>query len=219
MKNLAHLLPVMYAPTLDRTGLSNPSAPSLQLVAKNEFILVPVMDDHSDDLSMETVTDRFQEGYDTGYALGLAQGRAQVQAETAGKDVAIDAYVAQIRSQWTIEQSQKISDGILKALKIIEDELSACVERCLRQMVNEQMRGRAMQDFSVAVRDLLRFGAAGIVTVHAPEDLILPLKALLKDYPTVEFETSNQAQVWVRSGASLIEARLDSWANSLKAAE
>ena len=219
MKNLAHLLPVMDAPSLAKTDVSYAPPPPLQLVAKNDFILAPILDEHSEEFSSETTSDRFQEGYDTGYALGLSQGRAQVKAETAGKDVAIEAYVAQMRSQWTAEQSQKIADGITKAVKIIEDEVSLCVERCLQQMLDEQLRARALQDFSLAVRDLLRFGSAGIITVHAPSDLILPLKTLLTDCPTLEFETSDQAQVWVRSGATLIEARLENWATSLQATE
>jgi hypothetical protein len=219
MKNLAHLLPVMDAPSLAKTDVSYAPPPPLQLVANNDFILAPILNEQSDEFSSETISDRFQEGYDTGYALGLSHGRSQVKAETAGKDVAIEAYVAQMRSQWTAEQSQKIADGITKALKIIEAEVSVCVERCLQQMLDEQLRARALQDFSLAVRDLLRFGAAGIITVHAPDDLIHPLKALLRDCPTLEFETSDQAQVWVRSGATLIEARLDSWAKSLQATE
>lgn len=219
MKNLAHLLPVMDAPSQPRSETLFAAAPPLQLVAKNDFILAPVADEFGDEDVSANPPDRFQDGYDTGYALGLSQGRAQVQAEMAGKDVAIEAYIAQARDQWTKEQAQKIGEGIAKALKIIEDEVSACVERCLQQMVDAQLRGRALQDFSLAVRDLLRFGAAGVVTVHAPRDLIMSLSDLLKDCPTLEFQESDQPQVWVRSGATLIEARLEAWAKSFEAVE
>ena len=216
MKNLAHLLPI-----LDSSGLTRDetSPPSLQLVASNEFLdTTPVF--AQTDVSVSHVPiDRFQEGYDTGYAIGLAQGRSQVMAEHAGQSVAMEAFVATARAQWTEDQSQRIADGIAKALQVIQDEISTCVEICLRDLLQDNMRAQALTEFSSRVRELCTLGDAAIVTVHAPTDLVKSLRERLHNFPSIEFQTSETAQVWVRSGATLIEARLAPWFSALSQVE
>ena len=94
---------------------------------------------------------------------------------------------------------------------IIEGEICTVASRVLAKLASDRMLERAMNDFAGHVKSLLRDGLAGVVTIHAPHDLVGRLQERLATFGCLEFVTHDSAEVWVRSGATMIETRLEGW--------
>lgn len=152
-----------------------------------------------------------QQHWQDGYEAGVAIGRAQAQSEIVDHDILLRDAIAAARAEWIAEESTRIETGVEKALGYIEGEICAVAARVLTKLASDRMLDRAMQDFVGHVKSLLRDGLAGVVTIHAPDDLMASLKDRLSAFGCLEFVAHDSAEVWVRSGATMIETRLDGW--------
>lgn len=215
--SLARVLPVLDTgapPKLE-------ARPELHLVPPVEIeeYAADFMSDPLPEAPAEPVVDRWQEGYEAGVAIGLAQAQAEAQAaaHAAAQDqsASIENAIAAARAQWVTEESDRIASGVLKALGVVESEICSVAERILAKVAAHSVRQRALGQFVQAVQTLLRDGEAGIVTVHAPGDLVAALNARLGSIASLEFVAHDAAEVWVRSGPTLIETRLGSWKSDL----
>jgi hypothetical protein len=205
--SLARVLPILDSPGTSQLRLE-PARPELHVVAP-EYFESPEPDPEPsfEEAAPEPVEDRWQEGYEA----GLALGRAQSQSEEAEREAAIAAAVEAARAEWIAQESERIASGVEKALGVIEGEICGVVERVLARVIEKGTRAQAMAQFADAVRALLREGEAGVVTVHAPQDLIEALQARLGSLPTLEFVAHDGTEIWVRSGPTMIETRLGAW--------
>jgi hypothetical protein len=163
----------------------------------------------------ESSAEADQRQWQEGYEAGVSIGRAQAQAEMLNQDALLRDALAAARAEWVAQEGDRISTGVEKALAFMESEICAVASRILAQIANESIRVRAIAEFSSYVRSLMRDGAAGVITVHAPQDLIAQLtkrlEATLGSLDSLEFRPHESAEVWVRSGASMIEMRLEAW--------
>jgi len=154
---------------------------------------------------------RDQGNWQEGYEAGVAVGRAQAQANILDHDVLLRDAVAAARSEWISQESERIALGVERALTHLQDEICTVAMRVLSQISDEAMRERSISEFCMHVATLLRDGQAGIVTVHAPADLIGQLQARLGAFASLEFIVRDTAEVWLRSGATMIETRFAAW--------
>ncbi len=156
-----------------------------------------------------------QRHWQEGYEAGVSVGRAQAQAEALDQDASLRDALSAARAEWVVQEGERIASGVEKALAFMEAEVCAVATRILSQITNEAMRARAIAEFSTHVRSLMRDGAAGVITVHAPQDMIASLKhglgSVLGSLDSLEFSPHDAAEVWVRSGATMIEMRLETW--------
>ncbi len=159
----------------------------------------------------EDLVERDQRNFQEGYEAGVAVGRAQAQAEVVDHDVLLQDAVAAARAEWLRQESERIALGVERALSHLQGEICTVAARVLAQIADEAMRDRALGEFCANVATLLRDGQAGIVSIHAPTDLIGRLEARLGALATLEFVAHDSAEVWVRCGATMIETRFDAW--------
>jgi len=207
--SLARVLPVLEnfdAPRLEPARVEAPR-PELHIVAAEEEP-EPALPEAVDD--GEAAQRQWQEGYEAGFAIG----RAQAQAEIVDQDILLRDAVAAARAEWLAEESERLATGVEKALGHIEREICAVAGRVLAKLATDRMLERALSEFSGHVKTLLRDGEAGVVTVHAPADLMERLQQRLGGVGSLEFVAHDGAEVWVRSGATMIETRLGAWRSS-----
>lgn len=211
--SLARVLPVLEnfesqradVPRLDHLRVDAPR-PDLHVVPQDEPALSGF-----DLAAPDPSQDHWQEGYEA----GVAVGRAQAQAEMADQDLLLRDAVAAARAEWLAQESERIALGVEKALGVIEAEISDVASRILARIAEAKIAERALGEFTDHVRALLRDGEAGVVTVHAPEDLLSRLRSRLGSIGSLEFAPHDSAEIWVRSGATRIEARLGAWSAAL----
>jgi len=203
--SLARVLPVLEnfdAPRLEAPRYEAPR-PDLHVVDFDPPACEPspVIDD------AEANQRHWQEGYEAGVAIG----RAQAQSEAVDNDVLLRDAIAAARAEWIAEESARIETGVEKALGYIEGEICTVASRVLAKLASDRMLERAVNDFAGHVKSLLRDGLAGVVTIHAPHDLVGRLQERLATFGCLEFVTHDSAEVWVRSDATMIETRLEGW--------
>jgi hypothetical protein len=181
--------------------------PELRVIDDEESVAVAKSGEHTAEVDQR----HWQEGYES----GVSVGRAQAQAEMLDQDAMLRDALAAARAQWVAQEGERIASGVEKALAFMESEICTVASRILSQITKESVRARAIAEFSSHIRSLMRDGAAGIITVHAPQDMIAcltkSLGAILGSLDSLEFSPHEDAEVWVRSGATMIEMRLGTW--------
>jgi hypothetical protein len=203
--SLARVLPV-----LENFDAPRREAPRLEAM-RPDLHVVDFLQPESPLAPLHDPAEDNQQHWQEGYEAGVAVGRAQAQSELLDHDVMLQDAIAAARAEWLAQESERIASGVEKALGIIETEICDVAARVLSQIVTETRRREAIAEFSRNVRMLLRDGEAGVVTVHAPEDLIACLEEKLGSLGSLEFVAHESAEVWVRSGATKIETRFDAW--------
>ncbi|MDB5642864.1 MAG: uncharacterized protein JWN07_2181 [Hyphomicrobiales bacterium] len=207
--SLARVLPVMESFGSPRPQIARLD-PLIQEAPRPELHVVESVEPWpaaAEDDPAERDQHHFQEGYESGFAVG----RAQAQAEIIDHDVLLRDAVAAARAEWLGEESERIAVGVEKALAYLQGEICTVATRVLAQITSEVMRERTVSEFCASVAALLRDGKAGVVTIHAPDDLIGRLESRLASLGTLEFVAHDSAEVWVRCGATMIETRFDAW--------
>ena len=203
--SLARVLPVLNSFESQQFGPPRSETP------RPDLHIVESFGEETDAPFAEDRAELDQRQWQEGYEAGVSVGRAQAQTEMFDQDVLLRDAVSAARAEWLAQESERIAAGVEKALGHIEGEICAVATRILAQIVCEAKRAGAVTEFTAHIRKLLRDGEAGLVTVHAPDDLVEDLAQRLGFLGVVEFVAHDGAEVWVRSGATMIEARLDQW--------
>lgn len=209
--SLARVLPILENFDAPRLDASRFETPRYEPPPRPDLHVVPAEEPMFDPVSMVDAAEENQRHWQDGYEAGVAIGRAQAQSELADQDVLLRDAIAAARAEWLAEESERIASGVEKALGVIEREIGAVAGRILAKLARDRQLERALADFSGHVKTLLRDGHAGVVTVHAPEDLVEQLSQRLGSVGSLEFVAHQGAEVWVRSGATMIETRLGAW--------
>ncbi len=199
--SLAHVLPVMESPPAYR---AEPPRKDLHLVANNEPSFHGALEEA---VCVAEEEDRWQ----TGYEAGLAAARSEALEQVREAEKRMAAAILAARAQWVAEEGVRLAEGLQKALAFVEGEICAGAERVLSRVVEQGLRARALSEFAAAVRLLLRDGQAGMVTIHAPADLVAVLEKRIGEHASIDFIVHDAAEVWVRSGQTMIETRLSAW--------
>lgn len=217
--SLARVLPVLETFDSQRRDASSMEASRLDVLrqdlARAELRVIETEDADMAAAQAESSAEAGQRQWQEGYEAGVSIGRAQAQAEMLNQDATLRDSLAAARAEWVMHEGERIASGVEKALAFMQSEICTVASRILAQVACDSMRARAIAEFSVHVRSLMRDGAAGVITVHAPQDLIArlteSLQATLGSLESLEFSPNESAEVWVRSGASMIEMRLEAW--------
>ena len=208
--SLARVLPVLESFEVQHPKLACLS-PLSQETSRPELHVVEPSLAWPESAPVEDLVERDRRNWQDVYEAGVAVGRAQAQADVVDHDLLLQDAVAAARADWLAQESERIALGVERALSHLQGEICTVAARVLSQIADEAMRERALAEFSAHVATLLRDGQAGIVSIHAPADLIAQLEARLRLFATLEFIAHDSAEVWVRCGASMIETRFDAW--------
>ncbi|MDB5509243.1 MAG: hypothetical protein JWL93_1712 [Hyphomicrobiales bacterium] len=214
---LTHFLPVLDASATRELAPRQIEPPRLPEMLRNQLHLVAsnVLPAPQAELEPEPA-DVAQEAYDRGFEEGRVAAAFEAAALRAEEEARFEERMAAAREEWCREQSGHLATGVEKALGMIEKTICEGAERVLKQVVEESLRMRAVQEFTDSITRLLRDGDAGVVTVHGPADLIEALRPHIEPLSaTIEFNESDGAEVWVRVDQTLIETRLAAWRGDL----
>lgn len=157
-----------------------------------------------------------EDPYEEGYLAGWDAAQADAEQRRLEEEARFEQRLADARLAWTKEQGDLIASGVQKALGAIERGICDSAERILKQVIDAALRERAVSEFADSIRQLLRDGEAGVVTIHAPLDLIEGLEGQLAGVGSIEFVENPGAEIWVRVDQTLIETRFSTWRSALQ---
>ncbi|MGC5779433.1 hypothetical protein [Methylobacterium sp. NFXW15] len=154
-----------------------------------------------------------------GLEQGLTQARAEAQAQHEAEREAFTMRLAEERARWCEGEAERLADGFSAALRALDADLTQRIGRLLVPVLNDALRRRALDEFSVALGRLLAEPGQAAIRVSGPEDLLDALrKRLGLQAEGVTFEPSAAPEVSVIADQTVLETRLAAWTRLLTAA-
>ena len=171
-------------------------------------------------LSPEDVESLIEEARAAALEEGREAGRIEAQAAAAQ---ALGAYAAEAedalaraRDAWVAEQAETLGARIAAGLEEMEHRICALIAQCLRGVVLDAVAAPAIAALAQTLREHLNDERHVVLRVCGPHDLTEALRSTLA--PTIasmDFVESNQPDIVVTLGDTLLETRLAAWRTAL----
>jgi hypothetical protein len=171
-------------------------------------------------LSPEDVESLIEEARAAALEEGREAGRIEAQAAAAQ---ALGAYAAEAedalaraRDAWVAEQAETLGARIAAGLEEMEHRICALIAQCLRGVVLDAVAAPAIAALAQTLREHLNDESHVVLRVCGPHDLTEALRSTLA--PTIasmDFVESNQPDIVVTLGDTLLETRLAAWRTAL----
>jgi flagellar biosynthesis/type III secretory pathway protein FliH len=155
---------------------------------------------------------------EAGYAEGMEAARAEAAAEREQAQRIFDEQFATERQKWIVEQSDILAEKLAAAVRQMQDTLAECVGQVLRPFVIESLRKQMLVDLVESVAGIAGTHAGVTLKIAGPADLLAGLREAFAALPlTVDYETSEGADVTVVASQTMIETRLQAWIDLINA--
>jgi hypothetical protein len=151
------------------------------------------------------------------HARGLLESQAAAQVEM---DLALARQAAEFaqalkkaREQWAENESGRLSGLVEDALAGIEQRIADQVARCLKPVLTDGIRDKAVSQLSSTLGDLLRKGEYVAISISGSEDLLASLKTKLGvEKSGLVFTPSDSTDLAVSADETILETRIAAWA-------
>ena len=117
---------------------------------------------------------------------------------------------------WTREQADRLADVIREASAELEERLSAAIAPILVPLLEASVAQRALEDLRTLMVPLLEREDRPVLKISGPADLVEALREKLNDPPACVFEASDQPDVRVVAGETVLETQIRDWVERLR---
>jgi hypothetical protein len=154
------------------------------------------------------------------HARGVLEGHAAAQVEN---DAALARQIAEAaqalkkdRQRWSETEGTRLSGLMTDAMADLEQRIANQVARCLKQVLDDGIRQRAVAQLSVALDDLLRKGEYAAISISGPDDLLAAMQAKLDaHHPRLTFIPSDGTDLVVSADETILETRIAAWSAAI----
>jgi hypothetical protein len=165
----------------------------------------------------ETEADRIEAARASGFASGEASARAALAATVAGLGEEHARELADAREAWVSAEADKLAHQLAAGLNDLEVRLTDATARVLAPVLQAEVAGQAIADLSSELARLLANAADVSLSISGPEDLLEALRARLADQlagktVSVDYRQSEEPDVRIVAGQTVLETRLGVWA-------
>jgi hypothetical protein len=151
------------------------------------------------------------------HARGVLESQAAAQVDT---DLALARQAAEAaktlkaaREQWVEAEGARLSGLVEEALSGIEHRIADQVARCLKPVLTDGIRDKAVSQLSNTLGDLLRKGEYVAISISGSEDLLGTLKSKLGvENSALVFTPSDSTDLAVSADETVLESRIAAWA-------
>jgi hypothetical protein len=149
------------------------------------------------------------------HAKGFESGKAAAEAQLAGKLEERDAFhrqeLSSAREAWTLLESGRLAEQLLKGLDDLEARLAETTARILKPFLAAELYKRAIGDLAESLTALRQENAAAI-SVAGAADLLEGLRARLDGkLDNIAYHPSQACDVRVTVGQTVLETRVGAW--------
>lgn len=154
------------------------------------------------------------------HARGILEGQAaaQVASEAALSRQVADAAqsLKKERQRWSETEGARLSALMTDAMADLERRIADQVARCLKQVMDEGVRLRAIAQLSATLDELLRKGEYTAISITGPDDLLDVMRARLDgDYPRLTFIPAEGTDLVVSADETILETRIAAWSAAI----
>jgi hypothetical protein len=149
------------------------------------------------------------------HAKGFESGKAAAEAQLAGKLEELDAFhrqeLSSAREAWTLLESGRLAEQLLKGLDDLEARLAETTARILKPFLAAELYKRAIGDLAESLTALRQENAA-VISVAGAADLLEGLRARLDGkLDNIAYHPSQACDVRVTVGQTVLETRVGAW--------
>jgi hypothetical protein len=169
-------------------------------------------------VQLSSLAEEIAEAETRGREEGQALVRAELEELIAIERRACEERIAADRDGWMAEQAERLQRTLETGLAELEERISGSVARILTPFLHDAMRERAVAELAGAVRALVAGQPSGL-RVIAPEPLLGVLRERFADLSaSIDYAAAEGGEARVVSGSTLIETKLETWAERLREA-
>jgi hypothetical protein len=170
-------------------------------------------------VQLSGIAEQLAEAEARGREEGQALARAELQELLAAERRACEDRIAADRNGWMAGQAEQLARALGTGLSELEERVSASVGRILTPFLQDAVRERAVAELASAVKALLAGQPAGTLQVAGPDALLDALRSRFAELPAaIEYVASEGGDVRIACGSTLVESKLQSWAERLREA-
>lgn len=164
----------------------------------------------------DDLTAAVEEAYARGKAEGLAAGLEAVDARLKQEVARSAQELASARETWVTAEGARLAEQASRAINQIASEIAATTARILKPVLHRAVSGDAVSELAAALQDLIAREPGVELAVSGPEDLVSRLRAELQGkIESLKISTVPGADIRVTAGRSVLETRLQAWADKL----
>jgi hypothetical protein len=170
-------------------------------------------------VQLSGIAEQLAEAEARGREEGQALARAELQGLLATERRACEDRIAADRNGWMAEQAEQLARALGTGLSDLEERVSASVGRILTPFLQDAVREKAVAEVASAVKALLAGQPAGTLQVAGPDALLDALRSRFAELPAaIEYVATEGGDVRIVCGSTLVESKLQSWAERLREA-
>ena len=158
-------------------------------------------------LTVADLDTRVEEARAAAHAEAEALHAAQCVELEHAHELAVTDAVVTARAEWCAGTAGEIAGNIERAFAVLHADLAEASAKVLRPLLVEAARERTLAALETTVARLLADPAHPVITLRAPADLVVALRA--RGMPAgVAFAVAEAAEATVTCGGTRIETRL-----------
>lgn len=166
-----------------------------------------------------SIADRIEAARADGYERGKAEATAAGEGRLAELRARVDAELAEARKAWTAEQGARLAGQLQAGLDGLSAGLADATARVLEPFLTAQIKQRAIAELADTVKAILAREPEIGIGIAGPADLLAALGTRLSDAASsITYRASNQCEVEVRAGHTVLLTRLQDWARRIEEA-
>ena len=171
----------------------------------------------------ETEADRIEAARASGFASGEAAAKAVLAATVAGLGEEHARELAAAREAWASGEADKLAHQLAAGLEDLETRLADATARVLAPLLQAEVARQAIADLNSELARLLGNAADVSLSISGPEDLLEALRGRLADQlagktVSVDYRQSEEPDVRIVVGQTVLETRLGVWAAKIEEA-
>lgn len=157
-----------------------------------------------------------REAEERGRAAGEAAALEMFEAKFQEFQQQTAARMQEEREAWTLEQADRLMAALQEASVDLEERLSAAIAPILVPLLEASVAQRALEDLRALMVPLLEREDRPVLKISGPADLVEALRQKLGDPPACVFEPSDQPDVRVVAGETVLETQIRDWVGRLR---
>ena len=164
-----------------------------------------------------SMVDRVEAARASGFASGEAAATAALEATVAGLGEQHALELAAAREAWVRGEADNLAHQLAAGLRDLETRIADATARVLAPLLRAEVVRQAITDLNSELARLLANAADVSLSISGPEDLLQALRVQLADQlagktVSVDYRQSEEPDVRIVAGQTVLETRLGVWA-------
>lgn len=156
--------------------------------------------------------DRVAEAYTNGFEKGKSAARATLELSLRSQKIQFERELKAARGAWAKEMGETLAQRLTSGLQEGERRIAEAVARILKPFLGTEIHRQAIADLHESLDGLIALAPGPVLEISAPPDVLEGLRRhLAEKVAAVSYHPSDDCDVRVTAGATVLETHFASW--------